>query len=191
MFNKNYCDILFEEIENIQRSGLNMKSPNTMNRYGVILDDFGFNSFLETLMKKNISILSSILYPEWGGDGDSLNGHHGFAVEYKIGKDEKLNYHIDNCEITLNVCLCKKFEGGSLLFNGIRNHPSENIENFRFDHIPRLGILHVGQHWHSATKITKGERYNLILWIMSSKFRSSSAEVYHENCKIYKRPLDL
>jgi len=40
-----------------------------------------------------------------------------FFVEYeKEKKDEELSYHMDESEITLNVCLGKKFTGGGLFF---------------------------------------------------------------------------
>jgi len=181
MFKPEYCKKMIEEIENIKKSKLINKAPNTMNNYGVILDEFGFYPFLDELMKKYISVLTRVLYPEWGGK--SLDDHHGFIVEYKIGKDEDLSYHMDSCEITLNVCLGKTFEGGSLFFNGVREHESERVENFQFEHKRGLGILHVGQHWHGANKIKSGERYNLILWMMSSDYRSSSSERYLKKCE--------
>ena len=183
LFTKSFCEKLIKEIENIQKSGLNLKSPNSMNRFGVVLDDFGFHDFLDKLMKTYLSPLTTILYPDWGGN--SLDSHHGFAIEYQLKKDEKLDYHMDSSDVTLNVCLGKQFKGGTLYFNGVRNDVSENKEYFMYDHNVGRAILHVGQHWHGAKKIYEGERYNLILWMMSSDFRKSRSEKFVEYCESF------
>lgn len=78
------------------------------------MDEFGFWDLLDELMRKYMTPMSSVLFPEWGGG--SLDGHHGFAVQYKIGEDEDLDYHMDSSEITLNACLGKNFTGGSVFF---------------------------------------------------------------------------
>jgi hypothetical protein len=181
LFTIEFCNQLVEEVERIQKSGINTNSPNTMNNFGVILDNFGMFKFLNSLMHY-VMRLTTLLFPNWGGD--SLVDHHGFVVEYKIGKDEKLDYHMDSSDITLNVCLGKNFEGGSLFFNGVRNQESEKKENFKFDHVPGKALLHVGQHWHGAKRITSGERYNMILWMMSRNFRASAAEHFLKKCNL-------
>lgn len=62
--------------------------------------------------------IARLLYPNWVGGG--LDSHRAFVVKYALGEDRELNYHFDNAEVTLNVCLGKKFEGGSLYFGGMR-----------------------------------------------------------------------
>jgi hypothetical protein len=49
-----------------------------------------------------------------------LDSHHGFIVEYELGKDSKLDFHVDEADVTLNLCLGKEFKGGDLYFAGIR-----------------------------------------------------------------------
>ena len=44
--------------------------------------------------------------------GASLDSHHGFIVEYAVGKDASLDFHVDASDVTLNVCLGKEFTGG-------------------------------------------------------------------------------
>eukprot|EP00058_Branchiostoma_floridae_P020328 XP_002605818.1 hypothetical protein BRAFLDRAFT_123798 [Branchiostoma floridae] len=39
-------------------------------------------------------------------------------------------------------------------------------------HRPTYGLLHRGQHKHGAMPIDEGERYNLIIWMRSSKVRN-------------------
>lgn len=41
-----------------------------------------------------------------------------FVVEYGTDKDKKLDWHVDESEVTLNVCLGKRFTGGDLVFSG-------------------------------------------------------------------------
>src|SRR5687768_1964605 len=89
-----------------------------LNRYGPILDEFGFYDLLQDFTAQIATPLSKMLYPQYGAD--SLDSHHGFVVEYKIGKDVDLGFHIDDSEVTINVCLGQQFEGGGLYFEGIR-----------------------------------------------------------------------
>jgi len=130
-----------------------------------------------------VSPFSRILFPEFGGD--SLDDHHGFVVEYKIGKDIDLGFHVDDSEVTLNICLGKKFTEGSLFFRGVRcnrhtDTSTKSNEYFNYYHSPGKAIFHVGSHRHGANEITSGERYNLILWCRSSKFRKSGQKDSHQ-----------
>ncbi|CAJ1964870.1 unnamed protein product [Sphenostylis stenocarpa] len=58
--------------------------PNTMNKYGVVLDDFGLEKMLDKLMEGFIRPLSR----EVGGA--TLDSHHGFVVEYGKDRDVEL-----------------------------------------------------------------------------------------------------
>jgi hypothetical protein len=96
-------------------------------------------------------------------------------VEYKIGKDTSLDFHVDASDVTLNVCLGKEFTGGSLFFRGIRCGLCQETlprpeEEFEINHIPGRAILHRGKHRHGANPILGGERSNLIVWFNSSRF---------------------
>ena len=54
---------------------------------------------------------------------DSLDHHRSFTVRYEpegAGKDVDLAYHFDDAEMTLNVNLGGHFEGGELLFGGLK-----------------------------------------------------------------------
>lgn len=62
--------------------------------------------------------IASILYPS--EVGHVLDSHKSFTVKYKEDEDIDLAFHFDNAEVTLNVCLGKEFEDGSLYFGGMR-----------------------------------------------------------------------
>src|SRR5262249_39970891 len=105
------CEALLEEVAHFERwcqdNDLPLLRPNTMNNYGAVLDSFGFEPCLQQLMKEYVSPFSSLFYPEVGGA--SLDSHHGFTVEYQVGKDVELDFHVDASDVTLNVCLGRKF----------------------------------------------------------------------------------
>jgi predicted 2-oxoglutarate/Fe(II)-dependent dioxygenase YbiX len=82
-----------------------------------------------------------------------------------------LSEHVDDSEVTLNVCLGKEFQGGSLYFKGIKGTESEYKENIEYNHKVGKAVLHVGKHIHGANKIESGERVNLIIWCRASSMR--------------------
>jgi hypothetical protein len=145
-----------------------------MNRYGVILDAFGYSAALQELVEQVIQPLASRLFPQVGGD--ALDHHHGFVVDYSDETDHDLSYHADDSEVTLNLCLGERFTGGDLYFRGRRcfghlQDPPLREECFDYTHVPGVGILHAGLHRHGAYPIQSGVRRNLILWCRSSAYR--------------------
>lgn len=172
------CTKLLDEVAHFERwaseSKIKIMRPNTMNKYGAVLDDIGMESMLDQLMSKFISPMASVLFIEVGGS--SLDTHHGFVVEYSMDRDLELGFHVDDSEVTLNVCLGKEFNGGDLFFRGVRcdKHVNGEVhpeEIFEYAHVPGRAILHAGRHRHGAKAITSGQRTNLILWCRSSEFR--------------------
>lgn len=53
--------------------------------------------------------LAQALFPT---EGEHLDHHHAFMVQYRQGEDLGLDMHTDACDVTLNVCLGKEFTGG-------------------------------------------------------------------------------
>ncbi|PON82277.1 Prolyl 4-hydroxylase, alpha subunit [Trema orientale] len=117
-----FCELLLSEVENFEKwvneSKFRIMRPNTMNRYGAVLDDFGLETMLDKLMESFIRPISKVFFPEVGGA--TLDSHHGFVVEYGKDRDADLGFHVDDSEVTLNVCLGKLFSGGELYFRGTR-----------------------------------------------------------------------
>ncbi|KAG1346953.1 putative PKHD-type hydroxylase [Cocos nucifera] len=178
MLQPNFCELLLEEVENFEKwvNAVKFKimRPNTMNKYGAVLDDFGLEPMLSKLMEEFICPMSKVFFPEVGGS--TLDSHHGFVVEYGKDKDLDLGFHVDDSEITLNVCLGKQFSGGELFFRGVRcdkhvNSDTQPEEILDYSHVPGQAILHRGRHRHGARATTSGHRINLLLWCRSSVFR--------------------
>uniref|UniRef100_A0A803PAB9 Prolyl 4-hydroxylase alpha subunit domain-containing protein n=1 Tax=Cannabis sativa TaxID=3483 RepID=A0A803PAB9_CANSA len=122
MLQSGFCKLLLSEVDNFEKWVTDVKfrimRPNTMNKYGAVLDDFGLETMLDKLMESFIRPISKVFFPEVGGA--TLDSHHGFVVEYGKDRDVDLGFHVDDSEVTLNVCLGKQFSGGELYFRGTR-----------------------------------------------------------------------
>ncbi|XP_072024863.1 2-oxoglutarate and iron-dependent oxygenase domain-containing protein 2-like isoform X2 [Amphiura filiformis] len=171
VFTKTFCDEFMAEISHFENSDLPKGRPNTMNNYGILLNELGFDTdFITPLRLKYLTPLTSLLFPDWGGD--YLDSHKAFVVKYKLGEDLDLAYHYDNAEVTINVSLGREFMEGTLYFGDMRQVPIKETECTEYSHKPTIGLLHRGQHKHGALPITSGERYNLIVWMRSSRIRN-------------------
>ncbi|KAN0008573.1 hypothetical protein ACTFIU_009297 [Dictyostelium citrinum] len=166
IFTMEFCTKLLEEIENFKNTGLPTARPNSMNNYGAVLDEMGFTDFFKQLREDYLSLFTSILFKDY--NGENLNSHHAFAVQYKMDKEKELGFHYDESDVTVNLCLGSEFTGGSLYFKGILDEPETHNEYFEFKHIPGVALIHIGVHRHGALGLTSGERTNLILWLRNS-----------------------
>lgn len=178
MLHQDFCKMLLSEVDNFEKwvseSKFRIMRPNTMNKYGAVLDDFGLETMLDKLMDDFVRPISKVFFPEVGGP--TLDSHHGFVVEYGKDRDVDLGFHVDDSEVTLNVCLGKQFSGGDLFFRGIRcdkhvNTESQPEESFDYSHVAGQAVLHRGRHRHGARATRSGHRINLLLWCRSSAFR--------------------
>ncbi|KAK5825667.1 hypothetical protein F383_22241 [Gossypium arboreum] len=178
MFQPRFCELLLSEVENFEKwvheTKFRIMRPNTMNKFGAVLDDFGLETMLGKLMEDFIRPISKVFFSDVGGS--TLDSHHGFVVEYGIDRDVELGFHVDDSEVTLNVCLGKQFSGGDLFFRGVRcdkhvNTETQSDEILDYSHVPGRAVLHRGRHRHGARATTSGQRFNLLLWCRSSVFR--------------------
>ncbi|KAJ0038677.1 hypothetical protein Pint_22162 [Pistacia integerrima] len=187
MVQPRFCEMLLSEVESFERwvheTKFKIMRPNTMNKFGAVLDDFGLETMLDKLMNDFIRPMSKVLFPEVGGS--TLDSHHGFVVEYGMDRDVELGFHVDDSEVSLNVCLGKEFSGGELFFRGVRcdhhvNSETQPEEILDYSHVPGRAVLHRGRHRHGARATTSGWRVNLLLWCRSSVFRE--LRKYQKDC---------
>lgn len=174
-----FCEMLMAEVENFLKwahtENLRLNMPNNLDKpgRGAALSDFGLDEMLSDLMKQFISPISTVLYPEVGGQ--SLDSHHSFVVEY--GEDDAGHgLHVDECEVTLNVCLGKQFTGGDMYFHGIRcvNHVDSEIPDEGYCQCPQVpgqALLYYGRHRHGVLPTSSGRRVNFTMWCKSSTYR--------------------
>jgi len=146
-----------------------------MNNYGVILNNIGMEPVFDKLLEI-IKPLAGTLYPQYGGK--SVDHHHTFIVQYKMGKDISLDMHTDDSEVTLNVNISDDFEGAPLHFCGFFGQTDQRRHSLTYIHKKGKAIIHAGRHRHGAAEITAGERYNLIVWLRSSTFRQEDERNY-------------
>ncbi|XP_054809361.1 2-oxoglutarate and iron-dependent oxygenase domain-containing protein CP2-like isoform X3 [Prosopis cineraria] len=178
MLQPQFCEMLVSEVDHFERwvheTKFRIMRPNTMNRYGAVLDDLGMETMLDKLMNDYIIPLARVFFARVGGS--SLDSHHGFVVEYGMHRDVELGFHVDDSEVTLNICLGKQFSGGELFFRGVRcdehvNTETQPEEIYDYCHVPGRAVFHNGRHRHGARATTSGQRINLIIWCRSSIFR--------------------
>lgn len=168
-FTIQFCDELVKEFDNFESSGLPRIRPNSMNNYGLILKHIGMEKIMDQTLSKLIRIVASALFKNC--EGEWLDHHHSFMVQYKEGKETALDPHVDDSEVTLNVCLGREFEGGRLVMCGKAGRRDHRVTSAVYAHEKGVAILHTGKHRHGALKLEKGERINLIIWAKSSQYR--------------------
>ncbi|KAL7986667.1 hypothetical protein Chor_012950 [Crotalus horridus] len=171
IFTKEFCEAFVEELEHFEQSELPKGRPNSMNNYGVLLNELGLDeTFLTPLREKYLQPLTALLYPDWGGS--CLDSHKAFVVKYALREDLDLHIHYDNAEVTLNVCLGKEFTEGSLYFAEFRQDAKPVPNYLEVEHVLFYGLFHRGGQLHGALPIASGERRNLIIWMRSSTVRN-------------------
>jgi len=161
-----------EEITHFYGSKLPARRPNSMNNYGIILNEIGLETLAFTLQDSVIQPLASILLPEAGSE---LESHHAFTIRYRGGEDTHLDVHTDDSDITFNVNIFENYTGAPLVFCGLNGNPDHRHFKTAYQHKLGHAVLHLGRHRHGAEDITYGERMNLVVWSYSFDYRSSSA----------------
>lgn len=151
LFSRAYCRELLEEVEQHEQH----EPPNSMNKYGLVLDDIGMGDVCKKLLSQVVNPLVRRVYPRIG----PLKTYHGFTVNYDPKKQGNLDLHRDDSLVTLNVCLGREFTGGKLVFR----YDDGGIA-VKLDHVVGRAVLHLGEQLHEAQKIRTGTRSNLILW---------------------------
>lgn len=170
LFTESFCSYLLEEIFNFYDSDLPARRPNSMNNYGIILNEIGLEPRIDELQAR-LQPIGELLWPLHGGD--EWDGHHCFIVRYRAGEDLGLDMHTDDSDVTFNVCLGLDFKGAGLQFCGMVGAPNHRKHSYTYQHVKGHCVVHLGRKRHGADDITEGERLNLILWNHSSIFRSS------------------
>jgi len=140
--------------------------PNSMNNYGILLDELGFDeNFMVQLRKICFEPLCHLLFPELSSNG--FDSHKVFTVDYAEDKDTSLNFHFDNSEVTFNVCLQADGEGGELYFGN-----SDGKNGFVYSHQVGRVVFHRGSQMHCVLPLVEGKRRNMVMWMRNSSIRN-------------------
>ncbi len=66
--------------------------------------------------------------------------------------------------------------------------PPGSAKLLAYEHKFAYGVLHRGDHVHSAMPIEDGERWNLILWMRSSERRNTTCPMCNESPDLEEVP---
>lgn len=187
-----FCDMLMDEVKNYQASGLPQRAPNSMNNYGLVLNEVGMRPFFTAFLEGYLRVIGARLFgndedragtvgdealgtDDWGGS--SLSSHHSFVVQYSPDRDRHLDMHVDECDVTFNFGLTDtgSFEGSDLAFCGMVSSPEHRRHTLTYKHVKGRCVIHSGKQRHGALNITAGERASLIMWTKSEQFRRTPA----------------
>ncbi|CAD7937837.1 unnamed protein product [Amoebophrya sp. A25] len=181
-FSEALCDKLVAEIEHAtalanmddrDEGSLDgyLDRPNGMNRFGIVLNQLGLEPFASYLQTNFVYPLAKSVFPI---EAEQFDDHHCFCVRYSDDLDTGLDMHEDDSDVTLNVCLGKKFSGATLSFCHNIDDPQHRKEGFVYTHQKGHAVLHLGRQRHGADNIDSGERINFLLWSLNAKYRTGS-----------------
>jgi len=169
MFSDYFCELLIEEIDHFATTGLRARRPNSMNNYGIILNEIGWRPMVNILQDNVLAKISARYWPHIA----PFDGHHTFVVRYKSGEDLGLDMHTDASDVTFNLCLGKHFTGCGLKFCGFMGEADHRKHSYTYPHEKGRCCWHLGRLRHGADDIVEGERLNLIIWNHSSTYKKA------------------
>ncbi|KAL1529021.1 hypothetical protein AB1Y20_010341 [Prymnesium parvum] len=175
------CGALAAEVDHFGASGLEARRPNSMNNYGLVLNDIGLRPALTELQ----SLVQPVLQALFPTEGAQLDDHHSFVVSYRPEEDKGLDMHTDDSDVTLNVCLGDDFEASGLTFCGNVGAPDHRQLSTTYQHTPGRAVVHLGRRRHGADDIQRGRRINLIMWNYNRPYRNSAE--YRARAQFYAR----
>lgn len=188
---------LRRQLEYVKNTGIPLRRPNAMNRYGVIVSssshtDFdqkidgsvqlsSLDQFITSLIDFCIRPLCRLLFPSLVGQNkeDDLE-HYAFTISYQPDQDVELKEHRDASLFTMNINLNlqqeedESFDGSSLYFID-----DEKQRRYVKPFSEGMAILHPGSIRHAALPINDGSRHNLIIWIFG-KHGDVRVSPYHK-----------
>ena len=164
LFTREYTELLLDELRYHDESGIPIRRPNGMNRYGAILSEL--NLSFDSLAEKYLVQAARQLFPQNIGPSD-LKQNYAFTVRYQPGDDTSLSEHADASAVTVNVCLHPSSESKVVYFKGHRDksHLMNDEAEFYVDFAePGHALIHLGQNVHGVSPISSF-RSQLIIWM--------------------------
>ena len=153
-----------ELAERRPRPDLPEGGPNSMHAYGATFEQLGLVHLGRRWLEQLLQPLGELHFGL-----SALDTLHAFAVHYAGDADLDLDLHVDQSDLTLNLCLDGWFEGGDLELSGARcmDHldlVAQPPELHRIQHAPGQAVVHRGSVRHSVRPLEAGRRRGLILW---------------------------
>ena len=88
LFTEAFCRTFLNEVDNYDASGLPVRRPNSMNMYGLIVNEIGMRDAITELQQ---SILLPVARLLWPLQSTQFDAHHSFIVRYKADEDPGLD----------------------------------------------------------------------------------------------------
>ena len=148
----------------------NTTSNFALGRRPIDLDQIGLKWLNNLLFNIIMKPLAHFLFNETECNGN-LDWRQGYVAGYSNTPSEKagvtrdhLVAHTDDSEVTLNICLGEYFEGGELIFHGLRGDTNNKKTVGTYNPTSGRAVMHAGRHLHSVRNVDLGNRYVLIIW---------------------------
>lgn len=119
-----------------------------------------FQAFYRDLMDACMRPISRLLFPDVVGYDTQT---FGFSIHWQENKDTSLRAHSDASAVTLNINLNlpgEEFDGSAVSFF---DPATRKVDKLTFE--PGTALIHHGSVPHASEPITRGERYNFVLWL--------------------------
>lgn len=156
-------------MEAVADAGIPTRPPYgiSLNRGGAMLDPRSegylaapqFQTFYDAIMNRYMRPISRLMFPDVAGyDSQTF----GFSIRWQADKDTSLRPHTDASAVTLNINL--NLPGETFEGSGVRywDHATRQVKSLGFR--PGIAMMHHGSVPHASEPITKGERFNFVLW---------------------------
>ena len=89
MFSPRFTELFLEELDHFYGTGIPARRPNSMNNYGVIVNEIGMKRAIDTLQQRLIQPIADAIFPEIATvNGEGFDGHHSFIVRYNASEDK-------------------------------------------------------------------------------------------------------
>lgn len=165
---RSWCEDLLARVldHEAKLEGQSPAPSNSMHEAAILTEALDLTAMMDTLALRYLSTVARQLYPDHVPA--ELSGQHSYVVRYGEDEDWDLGFHVDDSQVTLNLCLSVG-EGAELVLEGVRcpvhvDTPSREGEVFEWTHQPGVSILHLGKNRHRVRPIRSGRRINLIVW---------------------------
>lgn len=173
LFTPSFVQSLREELQHHEASGIPLRRPNGMNRFGTILSDLGFSEMMHRLVSDYLVIAARLLFPNHVGPSD-ITHSYPFTVHYQPGQDVKLAEHTDASTITVNICLQPSEQDTPVLYFKEQRTPQPNAPvaattataTYIDLATPGEAVIHLGQHVHGVADVdSPSPRQQLVVWL--------------------------
>lgn len=180
---------LRSELDRATSSGIPLRRPNAMNRFGCIIDNDvdgavslpSLTSFVEDLISDIARPVGRTLFNDAVGRLDDTD-YFAFTIRYNAEEDMELKEHRDASVVTLNINLNlpeENYDGSSLYLLDEDGNGAGERHSIRFE--PGMMLIHRGSVRHAALPISSGTRHNMIIWLFGEDGHVRVAPYHEEN----------